>query len=242
MTNARFAALLAAAVLAACGDKTVGPTGVTPTQPFGRMRFVNAVADAATADRVNVTVDGVPFGVSIAYAGVAPAPPTLYYPAYEGSRQVAVRRTADTSVKVLDQAVTIAANTDQTVFAIRRGGTVTARVVADDNSAPPAGNVKLRVIHLAPTAGNVDVYVTAPSANLTTATPTLTNVAPDAVSSYLTMPAGTYQVRFTIAGTKTLIAGLSVTTPALAAGAIRTVVALDPATGTTPTIALLTDR
>src|SRR5919204_5652431 len=94
-TVAAALALAALVPLAACGEKTVGPTGVTPTKPFGRMRVVNAVANARIADRVNVTVDGVPFGVNLAYGAVAPSGTALYYPVYEGVRKLAVRRTAD---------------------------------------------------------------------------------------------------------------------------------------------------
>ena len=242
--NARLATLLGAlALAAACGEKTVGPSNITPSQPFGRLRVVNAVANATIADRVNVSVDGVPFGVNLAYGGVAPTPPTLYYPAYQGNRQVAVRRTADTTVKVLDQAVAITADADQTLFVVRSGtsGTATGTLlVTDDNTAPAAGSVKLRLVDLANTAGNVDVYVTAPNASIATVAPTLANVAPGAVSQYLTLAAGSYRVRLTTAGTKTVV--LDVSTGALAAGAIRTFVALDPVTGTALTSAVLTDR
>src|SRR5687767_15359777 len=89
-----FALLGAALALPACGTDEVGPTGFEPNQPTGRIRFVHAISGTTP---VNVTVDAVPLGVSIAYAGTAPAAPTLYYSAYAGNRQFAVRRTADTS-------------------------------------------------------------------------------------------------------------------------------------------------
>lgn len=220
--------LLAAALTAACGTEDKGPTGVEPEQSFGRMRFVNAVADPAIADRVNVNVDGVPFGVNLAYGGVAPSGTTLYYPAYEGNRQLLVQRTADTSVKVLDQAVSITADVYQTVFAVKSGATVGTVVITDDNSAPATDMVKLRVVHLAPSAGNVDVYVTAPGADISTIAPTFADVVPGTASGYLETAKGAYQVRLTTAGTKTVV--LSATTATLASGAIRTIVALDPAT------------
>jgi hypothetical protein len=233
--------LISATALAACDEKTVGPTGAEPTQPFGRMRVVHAVPNATIADRVNVNVDGVPFGVNIAYGGVAPSGATLYFTAYEGNRQVAVRRTADTTVKVLDQAVAIAANTDHTVFIVRSGTAAGTMVVTDDNSPPSEGNVKLRLVHLASTAGAVDVYVTAPNASIATIAPTIPNVAPGTVSQYQVRSAGAHQVRLTTAGTKIVVA--SVTTAALTAGAIRTIVSLDPVTGTTlPAPVVLTDR
>src|SRR5687767_48216 len=135
----------AVAALAACGTDEIGPTGFEPTEPTGRLRFVHAISDPPRASAVNVTVDGVPLGVNLAYAAAAPAPPTLYYPAYAGARQFAVRRTADTTVRLLDQAVTIAVNTDHTVIAV--GTTlITTMVLADNNTAPAAGNVKLHAV------------------------------------------------------------------------------------------------
>lgn len=230
----------AAAALAACGTDEVGPTGFEPNQPTGRMRFVHAISDPPRASAVNVTVDGVPLGVNLLYAGVAPAPPTLYYPAYTGNRQFAVRRTADTTVRLLDQAVPIAANVDHTVIAVG-STTITAMVLADNNAAPAAGNVKLRAVNAAAAAGNVDVYITAQGASIATIPPTIADLAPRAASAYIERPAGAFQVRFTTAGTKTVVRDVSIA--ALAAGAIRTVVLLEAAAGLTPlTSAVLTDR
>ena len=239
--------LIATAMSVACDKRVVGPTGVESTQPFGRLRFVNAVSDATIADQVNVIVEGTVFAANLAFAGVAPptpnaapAAPVLYFPIYEGSRQLAVRRTSDTSVHVLDATIQIAANTDQTVFAVKQGGSVVSLLVTDDNTAPPRDSVKLRVIHLAQSAGNVDVYVTAPNASIATTAPTFANVAPGTVSTYLPRLAGASQIRFTAPGSKTAI--LTVTTPALVAGAIRTIVSLDPQTGTALAGGTLTDR
>jgi hypothetical protein len=237
----RFIALVSvAAALAACGTDEVGPTGFEPNEPTGRIRFVHAISDPPRASAVNVTVDGVPLGVNLAYAAPAPAPPTLYYPAYAGNRQFAVRRTADTTVHLLDQAVPIAANVDHTVIAV--GSTmITALVLADDNTPPAAGNVKLRAVNAATAAGNVDVYITAPSADILTIPPTFAGVAPRTASDYMERSAGTVRVRFTTAGTKIVVRDIEIAT--LAAGAIRTVVLLEAAAGGPPlTSAVLTDR
>ena len=234
----RTIALLSAALaLTACGTDEVGPTGFEPNQPTGRIRFVHAISGTTP---VNVTVDGVPLGVSLAYAASAPAPPTLYYPAYAGNRQFAVRRTADTSAHLLDAAVAVAANADHTVIGI--GPTnATALVLTDNNSAPAAGNVKIRAVNAATAAGAVDVYVTAPGADISASAPTFAAVAPRTASGYFERAAGAVQVRFTTAGTKTVVRDVSLGT--LAAGAIRTVVLLEAAAGGTPlTSAVLTDR
>lgn len=237
--NFRACVLVSAAVvLTACGTDEVGPVGFEPNQPTGRIRFVHAISGTTP---VNVTVDAVPLGVSIAYGGTAPAGATLYYPAYAGNRQFAVRRTADTSAHLLDAAVPIAANSDHTVIAVGSATTATALVLTDNNAAPAAGNVKVRAVNAATAAGNVDVYVTAPGAAIAAIAPTFAALAPRTASGYLERAAGAIQVRFTTAGTKTVVRDVSLGT--LAAGAIRTVVLLEAAAGGTPlTSAVLTDR
>lgn len=241
----------AVAALSACGTDAVGPSGFRPTEPTGRIRFVHAISDPPRASAVNVTVDGVPLGVNLVYAGttptmplpnpgVAPAPPTLYYPAYAGNRQFAVRRTADTTVRLLDAAVPIAASIDHTIIAVGTA-TITALVLTDNNTAPAAGNVTLRAVNAATAGGNVDVYITTQTADILAITPTFAALAPRAASAYLERAAGALRVRFTTAGTKTVVRDVSLGT--LAAGAIRTVILLESATGSTPlTSAVLVDR
>ena len=244
-----FAMMTCAVALTACGTEEMGPTGFQPTQPTGRFRFVHAISDPARASAINVTVDGVPAAVSIVYAGTTPTtalpnpglvPATLYYPAYAGNRQLAVRRTADTTVRLLDAAIPITANTDHTVLAVG-SATITALVLTDDNAAPGAGNVKIRAVNAATAAGTVDVYVTAPGASIAAIAPTFAGVAPRTASGYLERAAGAVQVRFTTAGTKTVVRDVALGT--LAAGTIRTVVLLEAAAGGTPlTSSVLIDR
>lgn len=234
--------LAAAATLAACGDEADIPSGVDPEQPYGRFRFVNAVADSATAaNRVNVTVDGVPLGVSLAYGAAAPA--SSYLLAYEGERTFLVQQTTDTAAHVFDGDVTITADTTQTVYATVVGGNVSTVVTLDDLTLPGGDSLKLRVVHLAPVAGNVDVYVTAAGADLSTIDPTITDLAPGEASQYLRLKRGTWQVRFTPTGTKTVALTASVTAPAGSNPYIRTLLALDPVPPATALrSAVLTDR
>jgi hypothetical protein len=114
-------------------------------------------------------------------------------------------------------------------------------VLEDDLTTPAAGNIKLRLVHASPTAGPVDIYVTAPGADLTTVTPTLANVPFRAASDYLEVPAGTYRVRITPAGSKTV--AIDVDGVTLTSGQIRTAVAVDAPGGGAPLGAiLLADR
>lgn len=243
--------LVAAAslALAACGTKDAN-SPFAPTQPFGRVRFVNLIT-AATPFSVNAILEGVPFGVNLAYGGTTPSslpsPSTaIYSPVYAGSRSLVLRRTADTSL-VATIAFTAVADQDQTIYATG-SSPVTNFVTTDSNAtAPAAGQVRVRVVHLAPAAGNADIFVTAPGADLATATPTLANVAPRSASGYLSVAAGTYQIRVVPAGTAPAArAGavvLNVASLALPALGGRTIIAADAATGGTPLRSfVLTDR
>lgn len=252
----RLAALaLAAGLVAACGTRDAADP-LAPTGPVGRVRWVNLITDT-TRGRVNATLERVSFGVNVTYAGSCPAclpaPATaLYSPVLAGARQLVLKRTADTTVTVATLPFTVTDGGDLTVFATggAGGSAVTAVTVADVNTAPADGQVRLRVVHLSPTAGAVDVFVTAPGADLAAATPAAANVAPGTAGAYLALPAGTYQVRAVPAGTApaaragaVLVSAVSGGNLVLAAGAARTVVVIEPTPGTTAVRAIaLVDR
>jgi Carboxypeptidase regulatory-like domain/Domain of unknown function (DUF4397) len=96
-------------------------------------------------------------------------------------------------------------------------------LLADDHSEPGTGNAKLRVIHLA-SETDLDVYVTAPGADLAAATPTFT-VGTLWASDYLELPAGAYQVRATRFDNTIVL--LDSGTLRLEAGQVRSAVAVD---------------
>ena len=239
----RLLTLLAGVLtLTSCGDDDP-PTGVGAPGPVGRVRVVNAVpaATATGPTAVNVIVAGTPFVVNLAYGAAAPVSPTVYYAVLAGTRDLAVRRTADTSVHVLDLPLNVAANTEYTVLAVGPAAAAEGVVLTDDNSAPATGQVKVRAVNASPSAPSVDVYVTSATADIAALSPTASAVAFKAATPYVEMPAGTVRVRFTTAGTKTVLRDVSLAS--LAAGAIRTVVLLDASTGGTPLTSLtLTDR
>lgn len=238
--------MMSAVALVGCGEESV-PTGLTPTGPTGRVRFVNAVADPLRADRLNVTVAGTPVAVNIAFGVAAPNPgvqpnPAPYYPVYVGSWPVIARRTADTSVTVLSQNIDVAASKDYTVMAVGTSAGVSGVVLTDDNTAPATGSVRLRLVHGSPSsAPAVDLYVTGAATDIATVAPSASNVAFKGTSAYLTLAAGTYRVRVTAAGSKTPL--IDATTGALATGAVRSFILLDRSAGGVPaTSVLLVDR
>lgn len=247
---AGLSALVAGA--AACGtEQAAGP--LQPPGSQGRVRFVNVITDT-TRGRVNAILERVPFGVNLTYTQSAPAslpaPNTAAYAAIlTGDRQLVLKRTVDTTVTVATFALAITEGQDRSVYAI--GGTggspITAFTTIDTNPAAPATQVRVRVVHLSPTAGNVDVFVTAVGADLAAATPTLSNVAFRGVSGYLAVAPGTYQVRAVPAGTpaaaRAANVSINVASLALTGGTGRTIVAADNNVGGAPLRAfVLTDR
>lgn len=237
---------------AACGtEKAAGPLQPTGTQ--GRVRFVNLITDT-TRGRVNAILERVPFGVNLTYTQSTPAslaaPNTAPYAAIlTGDRTLVLKRTADTTVTVATFPFTVVEGQDKSIYAIggAASSAITPFVTVDTNPAAPATQVRVRVVHLSPTAGNVDIFVTAVGADLAAATPTLSNVAYRAVSGYLTVAPGTYQVRVVPAGTapaqRAANVAINVAALALTGGTGRTIVAADNARGGTPLQAfVLSDR
>lgn len=220
--------------LAACGtEERDGP--LAPTGPFGRVRFVNAVPDAAVG-ALNASLEGVAFA-----AGLAAGAATPYHPVYTGERALVVRRTADTAAVLLNAPFTVADGGAYTVVAAGRAANVTPVVLTDTIAINPTDSARVRVAHLSPSAGPVDVYVTTTTASIATATPAVASLPYQSAARYLRVPNGRIRIRVTAAGTKTVAA--DDTTNVLAAAQIRTVLVLDRAGGgTPPRLVTLTDR
>lgn len=250
--GAAVAAGLCLALAAACGTKEA-PGPLEPAGPTGRVRFVNLITDPAR-NPVNAILERLPFGVGLGYGASTPAtlpsPATAIYSAVlAGERSLVIKRTADTSVTLGTFAITIGEGQDRTVYAVggTGGATVTSVVTTDDNQAAAAGQARLRVVNMSPAAGAVDVFVTAPNADLAAVTPAAANLPYQGASAYLTPAAGTYQIRFVPAGTapanRAGAVTLNLASVALPSGAARTVVAADRPQGGAPIQGIvLTDR
>jgi len=216
-------ALVAALGLAACSDDD-GPTQVVE----GRVRAIHLSPDAPAVD---VLVDG-----AQALSGVTYLAASDYLAVPAGTRNLRVEPTgSDTAV--IDADVTVAEGVDYTALAVGEVANIEPLYLRDDNTAPSAGQARVRVIHGAPSVGAVDVYFTAPGAPL--GQPSLTNFAFKDVSSlpnnggdYISVAAGTYQVRVTPAGTPGTVAiDQTLTIPA---GAVVTAVATESTGGGAP--------
>ena len=118
---------------------------------------------------------------------------------------------------MIDAELTLAAGTDYTVAAQGLLADIAPLPLLDDNSAPDAGQVRVRVVHLSPDAPPVDVALTGG--------PVLVpNLAfGEASAGYLAVDAGSYDLEVRVAGTGTAVLTLPGTM--LAAGEVYTVYA-----------------
>jgi hypothetical protein len=233
--------ILAALVLAtACGTEDApGPLEPSCDQQ-GRARFVNLITDPAR-NPVNVELEGEPWGVNLGYTGSTPsslpAPSTaLYSLVCDGSRTALVLHNPNPTVTHATLTFTVTPNQDHTVYAIGGAGAsvISAFVTTDDNTAPAAGQVRVRIVNMSPTAGPIDVFLTGATTDLATATPVATNLAYQG-STYVSVPAGTYRFRAVPANTPAAgregattinLAGIATT-----AGTGRTIITADNANG-----------
>ena len=219
MTRNYLTLLLAAAVLTgACSDDdNTGPEGEA------QIRVVHASPDAPDVD---VLLDEAEVLSDVPYLAASG-----YLEAPAGQRNLKVNA-AGTATTVIDADVDLADGSQYTVIASGEVASIAPIVLLDDNTAPAAGNARVRAIHGAPGAPAVDVYVTAPGADLTQVAPVLAGVEFGDVADYLEVPAGDYQVRIAPAGTTIVVIDSGALS--LAAGQVRTAIAVDAVGGGAP--------
>lgn len=188
-----------------------------------QVRVLHASPDAPNVD---VLIDGAPILENVSYLTASD-----FLPLDAGHRQVTVTA-AGTSRPVIDARVDLADDTSYVIIAAGNLAGISPIVVTADRTPPTAGNAKVRVLHAAPGAPNVDVYVSAPGGDISVSEPTLKNVPFGNISDYLTVPAGQYDLAVTVAGTKTV--AISAPGVALESEQVATVAALDAPGGGSP--------
>jgi len=187
------------------------------------IRVLHASPDAPSVD---VLVDN-----QVVLSDVSYKQASEFLSVLAGTRNVKVNA-AGTSTTVIDADLTLAFDSLTTIIATNFLAEIEPLVLPDENT-PPSGNfLKIRVVHSAPSAPPVDVYVTAPGADINDALPTVPDVAFLGFSDFLEVPEGDYQIRVTTVGSKDPVFD-SGTVP-LDAGSIFSAVAVDATGGASP--------
>lgn len=149
-----------------------------------------------------------------------------------GTYNVKIELASNPGAYAIDEDVTLAAGKRYSVYA----ADYTAGLIADglfvleDDFRPLATGAKVRIVHLAPGAGLVDIYVT-PAGTGVTGTPAFAGVDFKDDTGYVQLAGGMYDVNVTLAGTTNVAISETIT---VADGGVYTALARDAAGGGMP--------
>ncbi len=165
---------------------TVTPS-VDASFDVARIRAVHAVP-AIAGSPVDVYVNGAKV-VTFDFFDV-----TDYIPVFAGDYDVRVVLAGGdpASEAVIQASVTVEGGKDYSIIARGTLDDLGATVLEDDNSAPAAGNVRVRAAHFSPDAPAVDIFINGAR--------TIENLSFTEATGYLEVPAGSYEVGIAPAG------------------------------------------
>jgi hypothetical protein len=139
---------------------------------------------------------------------------------------------ATQSLTVIEIDPTLVVGTRYSVLAVNDLANIEPLVLTDDLRSI-ATEAKVRIVHASPTAGPVDIYVTAPGTDITTVSPALSNVPFKAETGFIPLAPGSYDIKVTPTGSPGVVA-IAVDALALAGGDVLTAIARDNAGGGAP--------
>ena len=181
---------VASLVLAGC-SKSGGGSG------NGQMRVLNAFSEAAA---LNVNV-----GSTVAASGLPFEGMSQYVSVPSGSQTITVG-VAGAATTLINATYTINSNTNYSYIVFGPSTGVAAMLNNDQFSDPGGGFFSLRAVNAAPGLSAVDIYITAPGADISSSAPTLTNVAYGVTSAFSPIATGaSFEIRVTPNGTKEVI-------------------------------------
>jgi hypothetical protein len=213
------------------------PDTPTPPQPQAQIQVVHAVADAPS---LNVNVGAPPPAGSdllgLVFTGVSNG---SFTPVNAVDVSIDANLPDGTTVEVVPAtAVDFVVDTRTIIVATGSFGAIeTVMLTQDLPAAVGTGTSRVRVLHAAVGVGTVDVYVTAPDADLTASAP-IASIAFQEASDALDMPPGDYQLRVTPTGDPATVV-FDAGTTTLVGGSDVLAVAINNTTASTQPITLL---
>lgn len=193
------------------------------------VRVVHAVPDANGVDIYinDPMASGMPAISGLDYTQTVPADGNTYLAFPVGTTNLLVTGAGNPGfIAIPASDVELAAGKRYTVYA---SGSVAAGIspyITEDDDRVVATEARTRIIHLAPSAGLVDIYLTPPMTPIDNIDATFEGVDFGDETGFVSLEAGTHEVTVTLAGTKTVAIGPAAID--LAAGGVYTAVARAP--------------
>lgn len=206
-------------LLAGCNDDDDNKTSTAErsTDGIARLRVVHAVADAPNVNVLangNAILTNVPYAAASALLSVEPS-------SYDV--QVDGRLPGSTATVIGPAEIMLRDDQITNVLAVNTLAAIEPLVVTTPDTTVDADSVRLTVVHGAAAAPTVDVHVTAPDAPLGESTGSF---AFKQTLGPVTVPAGEYRIRVTLAGTDTVVFDSGASGLALAGGSDLLVTAI----------------
>ncbi|TQV73588.1 DUF4397 domain-containing protein [Aliikangiella marina] len=183
--------------LVACSDSDNDlPDPPPPPAPplLAKIQVVHASPDAP---RVNLAVDDITFAENVDYLDATPV--TDLAAGTHTADVLAILPDGSTVEAFPTVEAPFGADIIYTVLAVNTLENIEPLILTRADTAVTAGNARIQVVHAAPNAPIVDVYATAPGADLATSSPLVTADFKDSLDA-TEVPAGDYQIRITPAG------------------------------------------
>jgi hypothetical protein len=213
MNKRQLLALFPALILAACGGSDDSfDDRADVADP--KVRLVHAIP---AGPNVSLFRDNQPQGAEVTnmpYKGAS-----NYFDTERGDHAWSVRTTSSPAVTVGSQTFNTGTGNRYTLIAVPGAGSATGLVLIADpyNKSVVSDDARVRVFHAAANTAGVDLYITAPAANIANVSPNLSanyqQAAPASGADSIDLEAGSYTLRLTAAGTKTVLFTAPVTIP-----------------------------
>ena len=192
---------LGAAVLVGCNSGNgVGALPINTT-----VRVVNLVPNSPP---ITFSVDG-----TVLVSGLAFEQQTLYLDTTEGQHEFKVTDGGNSTL--VDETVILANGQANTFIVYGPQDAASGQLLVDTPIAiaqdgtvvtiPESGTFAIRLSNLAEGVGNVDLYLTAPGADLALTAPTIINVSFGITTIYVPLTSASYEIRLATNGTKNVI-------------------------------------
>lgn len=196
-----------AVTLMACTDsdnESIEPVveAQTPLPDYSFIRVTHASPDAPSINIVGDNGDGLTFEQeNIDYQTA-----TGKFPIFEGTYDVQVNAIlpGEATTTVINTNLTFDSEFSYDLVAVGTTAEIIPIVIETTSTAVTNGSVRFQIVHGAPNAPEVDIYITAPDVSLASEQPIATAAFMD-FTGQIELPAGDFQIRITPAGSSSVV-------------------------------------